>query len=377
MIRVGVVCDLREENWPSMDLIADMLMEHLHAAGDRLVATRLCPPMARRWTKLPLVGGTARANLGDRLTSRLWDYPRWLARRARQFDVFHIVDHSYAHLVRSLPSCRAIVTCHDLDAVTFSPSRLLAARVLDGLARAAHVACVSETTRAHLLATGQIDPIRTSVVYVGVHPSCSPFAVPESDRAVEQQLGPRRLELLHVGSTIPRKRIETLLQILRGVRDSNEDVRLLRVGGPLTPAQRALAQKLNVAESIVELPFVDRPTLAALYRRASLVLLPSDREGFGLPLVEAMACSTPVVVSSIPSLREIGGSAAIYCEPGDTAAWVATISRLLRLQDTDPCDWQARKDACVKWSARFNWATYTAQMTRLYLETSLVSARAS
>ena len=72
--------------------------------------------MMRRWTRLPLVGGGSRAQLGDRLTGRLWDYPRWLAPRARDFDVFHIVDHSYAHLIRALPADRTIVTCNDTDA---------------------------------------------------------------------------------------------------------------------------------------------------------------------------------------------------------------------------------------------------------------------
>ena len=65
------------------------------------------------------------------------------------------------------------------------------------------------------------------------------------------------------------------------------------------------------------MPLLDRDELADLYRRAALVLLPSDREGFGLPVVEAMACGTPVVASDIPALREIGGDAAAYCAPGD------------------------------------------------------------
>src|ERR1700681_4503282 len=109
-IRLGVVCDLREEGWHSMDLIADMLMQMLPlVAADQVAPTRLCPPMPRRWTRLPWVGGAARASLGDRLTGRLWDYPRWLAPRAGDFDLFHIVDHSYAHLVRALWPHPAIV----------------------------------------------------------------------------------------------------------------------------------------------------------------------------------------------------------------------------------------------------------------------------
>ena len=93
------------------------------------------PALRRRWTRLPIVGAGGRAQLGDRLTGRLWDYPRWLRPKRGDFDVFHIVDHSYAHLVRVLPADRTVVTCHDLDAIQaalprnrwrLDPARLLA-----------------------------------------------------------------------------------------------------------------------------------------------------------------------------------------------------------------------------------------------------------
>ena len=65
------------------------------------------------------------------------------------------------------------------------------------------------------------------------------------------------------------------------------------------------------------LPFLDRATLAAVYRRSALVLLPSEREGFGLPVLEALACGTPVVASDIDALREVGGDAVRYCPAED------------------------------------------------------------
>jgi glycosyltransferase involved in cell wall biosynthesis len=378
-IRLGVVCDLREEGWHSMDLIADMLMQKLpEIAGGRIAATRLCLPMTRRWTALPLVGGTARAQLGDRLAGRLWDYPRWLARRAGNFDLFHVVDHSYAHLVRALLPRPTVVTCHDVDAIEAAlpgrnarlhPARLLASGVLEGLARAAHVACSSQTTKTQLLATGRVDPERVSVVYLGVHPSCTPRPEPRWDREIDERVGPRRLALLHVGSTIPRKRIDTVLEVLRGVRDALGDVVLLRAGGPLAPAQRDLAETLGVAGAIVEFPFVERPMLAALYRRAALLLLPSDREGFGLPLVESMACGTPVVASAIPALEEIGGDAATYCAPGAASQWVSSVGALLRQRNADPAGWEARKRRGIAAAARFNWDSYASEMAARYTQT--------
>jgi len=375
-LRVGVICDLREEGWHSMDLIADMLLEALPGvAGADLIATRLCPPMVRRWGRLPVIGKRARAHLGDRLTGRLWDYPRWLAPQVANFDAFHIVDHSYAHLVRVLPAGRTTVTCNDIDAIhaarpgapgRFGPARLLASHVLDGLSRAAHVACISLATQSALLATGRVKPERSSVVYLGVHPSCSPAPAPKWDAEIDRRLGPRGVEILHVGSTIPRKRVDVLLETIAGVRKAFGAVRLVRVGGCLTQAQRALAASLGICDAIVELPFLERPLLAALYRRSTLVVLPSDREGFGLPVVEAMACGTPVVASALPALREAGATAATYCDAGSVPQWIETVTTLLRQCEADPSAWASRERASIAAASRFNWNTYAAEMTKLY-----------
>lgn len=370
-IRVAVVCDLREEGWHSMDLMADMLMDTLPAVAHGVCeVSRLCPPMVARWSRLPIIGRTPRARLGDRLTGRLWDYPRWLVPRVPDFDVFHILDHSYAHLVRVLPADRTVVTCYDLDAVRARPAsrahrlpaRLLSAQILKGLGRAAHVACVSHATRTELLETGQVDADRVSVVYAGVHPSCSP-----ENGGAEARTGVRSApELLHVGSTIPRKRIDVLLEMLAGVRRAVPDVRLTRVGGKMTSEQRALARTLGVLDAVTEMPFMERNDLAALYRRASLVVLPSDREGFGLPVVEALACGTPVVASAIPALQEVGGDGVTYCTPGDVQAWIEAASGLLRERETEPTAWQVRRQRALAASSRFSWTTYATEMTRVY-----------
>jgi glycosyltransferase involved in cell wall biosynthesis len=381
-LRVAVICDLREEGWHSMDLIADMLLETLPVvAGNDIRATGLCPRMVPRWSRLPLVGGASRARLGDRLTGRLWDYPRWLAPRIPEFDIFHIVDHSYAHLVRVLPAERTIVTCNDTDAIQaalrgglsrFAPASLLASHILDGLGRAARVACISEATRAELLASGAVKPEHTSVVPLGVHPSCSQAPAPRWDVEIDRMLGPRGVEILHVGSTIPRKRIDVLLEIVAGVRRTIQSVKLIHVGGVFTPAQRTLAGTLGISNALVELPFLERPLLAALYRRASVLVLPSEREGFGLPVVEAMACGTPVVASAIAALREAGGDAAIYCRVGDVPRWVEVVTDLLRWRESDPAAWTSRQTAGIVAAARFNWNTYASEMTALYKKTGRV-----
>ena len=152
---------------------------------------------------------------------------------------------------------------------------------------------------------------------------------------------------------------------MAGVR-SRQPVRLIRVGGPLTPAQRALAVRLGIEGAIVEVPFQPRPVLAELYRRARLVLLPSLREGFGLPIVEAMACGAVVVASDLPVLRESGGVAATYCALGNNHEWVDTVMVLAAEKARAPETWAERQTAGLARAAGFTWDAYAQRMIDIY-----------
>jgi glycosyltransferase involved in cell wall biosynthesis len=377
-LRVAVIADYAEEGWPSMDLVAEMLMAHLAREHAETIEAQLVrPPMRRRLTRVRAIADKGRVSGLDRVAARLWDYPRTLARLASRFDVYHIVDHSYAHLVHSLPQARTIVTCHDVD--TFrsvlqprdeprsAPYRWMTRRILTGLARAARIACDSEATRRALIALAHLPEDRLTVIPNGTDTGGQPNADAAADFEAARLLGPRRApELLHVGSTIERKRIDLLLDLFAGVRRARPDVRLIRVGGPFTAEQRVRARELGVLDAIAVLPFVDRATLAAVYRRSALALLPSEREGFGLPVIEALACGTPVVASDIPVLKEVGGPVVTYCPVGDRDTWVQTIVRLLIERESDRLTWRQRRDAGIARAEAFSWSRYTSSVCDLY-----------
>jgi glycosyltransferase involved in cell wall biosynthesis len=390
--RIGIVSDLREEQWHSMDLIAEMLLLHLDAPGLRMVEpTELRPSMARRLTRAPLVGRLRVAGTADRIVNRILDYPRWLAPRRDDFDLFHVVDHSYAHLVTDLPAGRTIVTCHDLDAFRgvlpgsrggSTISRALGRRALVGLQAAARVVCVSQASADELRSYDVVDPARIAVIPNGVHPTCGSRPDYRADQEVCDLLGadvPGQVELLHVGSTIARKRIDALLETIAALRRVRPGVRLIRVGEAFTAAQERHVRRLGLEDAVAVLPFVDRRVLASLYRRATLLLQPSEREGFGLPVAEAMACGTPVVASRIAALVEVGGRAATFCPVGDVPAWVSAIADLLEERDRAPGDWHARGAAAMAQSRRFSWREHARRMTELYLELlpGAASSRAS
>ena len=362
-----------------MDLVANMLFDRLTAEHGRTVEVQLIrPPMRRRASRLPGTRGSRAAFTVDRFTNRLWDYPREMRSLAACFDVFHIVDHSYSQLVHRLPAARTLVTCHDLDTFrsVLEPEieqrstvfRAMTRHILDGLRKAGHIACDTAATRDALVLRAGIDSAVMTVVPNGPHPSCSPAPEPVADAEAARLLGPAGAapELLHVGSTIARKRIDVLLAIVAVVRTVVPNVRLVRVGGPFTAEQRALARELGVDDAVTVLPFLDRSTLAAVYRRSALVLMPSEREGFGLPVIEAMACGTPVAASDIDAMREVGDRAALYCRPGDVEAWARTVVGALAERRSRPEAWQGRRDAAVERSRAFSWSRYAADVVALY-----------
>jgi glycosyltransferase involved in cell wall biosynthesis len=379
--RVAIVSDLREERWHSMDLIAEMLLLNLRSPESRWVdAVQVRPAMVRRLTRLPLVGRLRAADTADRIVNRFWDYPRWLAPQRDDFDLFHVIDHSYAHLVTSLPPGRTLVSCHDLDAFqgVLSGSsggslvaRSLARRLLQGLIAARKVVCGSLATRDELLSHGLVPPERVTVVLHGVHPTSSPWPDASADAEVAALLGApdaARPELLHVGSTIPRKRIDVLLTVFAEARRARPALRLIRVGDTFTPGQQQLVARLGLSDHVTVLPFVERRVLAAIYRRAALLLQPSDREGFGLPVAEAQACGTAVIASQLAALREVGGEAAVYCPIGDVPRWTAAVSALLDERAGNPDRWQARRTAGITQAQRFDWREHARRMTDVYRE---------
>jgi len=375
--RVALVCDFLEENWPSMDLVADMLFEHLERAhaGD-FSFTRLRPAMRKRLGRLPFDSSWLRN--ADRLASRFIDYPRWLRRRARDFDLFHVVDHSYAQLVHYLPAQRAIVTCHDLDTFRclLEPEReprprwfrAMTARTLSGLKAAAFVITVSSAVRDEIIRHRLSPPERVKVIANGVHPSCSPIPDVRADAELERLLpadSGAAIWLLSVGSSMARKRLDVLLRVFADLRRQLPELRLLRVGGRLTPPQLQLARELGVENALVELGTVDRAVLSAAYRRAHLLLHTSEAEGFGLPLIEAMASGCPVIASGIPVLREVGGAAATYCSVADVDAWKTAVLELLPPRSGQDV-YQLARERAIAHAAAFSWVENARRTTYIY-----------
>jgi glycosyltransferase involved in cell wall biosynthesis len=377
--RIGLICDFVEENWPSMDLVADMVLERLeqeHSAT--LQVARICPPLRRRFGQLPGIGKAAVFHNADRLMNRFVDYRRTLKPLAGEFDLFHLIDHSYSQLILDLPPGRTVVTCHDLDTFrcVLEPERqsrprwfrAMTERILGGFRKAGHVIAVSAATGDEIVRLGLHPPGRVTVISNGVHPSCNPLSNPVADSQLSRLLpidSQDGMLLLNVGSSMPRKRLDLLLRVFAEVRKHLANIRLLHIGERLTAEQRQLARELGVEASLIELSGLNRDVLAAAYRRSGLLLHTAEAEGFGLPLIEAMACGCQVIASDLPVLREVGGTAATYCAVGDIEGWknavLASIEGVPSQEDRKLGRQQAFSNA-----ARFSWSENAAQTARVY-----------
>jgi glycosyltransferase involved in cell wall biosynthesis len=377
-LRVAVCADFREEGWPSMDRVADQLLVSLARDHRTTIdAASVCPPFRRRATRVS--SGRAAWNV-DRGLNRLIDYPRHVQTIESAYDVFHVVDHSYSQLVRRLPVGRTIVTCHDLDTFRsiFEPDaeprpplfRAMTRHILAGLEQAACVTCDTAAIRDALVARGCISAERVVVVPVGVGAEFQPDAEEASDREAARLVNSpaSAVEILHVGSNVARKRIDDVLHCVAEVRRQIRDVRLVRVGGPFTAAQADLARALGLTDWISMLPPLDDKTLAAVYRRAAVVILASEREGFGLPVIEAFACGAPVVASDLGVLREVGGTVAEFCRVGDRAAFAQAMAAIVRERLERPERAAIRRTRAIARAQRFTWAHFAGRLATIYLE---------
>jgi glycosyltransferase involved in cell wall biosynthesis len=223
---------------------------------------------------------------------------------------------------------RRVVTVHDLTFKRFP--ELLQKETLENLDRhmkrelawSDAVICVSESTRQDLLRYYDLDPSRAVTVLSGL---ADPIA------GVPVEGLPSRY-LLFVSTIEPRKNLGVLLDAYRRLRQSGAyDGSLVVVGRVGWKSESMLARLRE--EGIVHLDYVKAPQLATIYERAEAFVFPSIYEGFGFPLLEAMAHGVPTIAADSSSLPEVGGDATLYFAPHDSVALENQLRRLLNEPD--------------------------------------------
>jgi glycosyltransferase involved in cell wall biosynthesis len=168
------------------------------------------------------------------------------------------------------------------------------------------------------------------VIPLASSPAFRPHSDPMADVEVWTRYGLKKGYVLYVGGFKPHKNVPTLVRAFAGLSNVLRTRHpLVLVGGPLPTDLEGFIKNSEVRDDIKAVGMVADDDLPALYRGAGLFAFPSHYEGFGLPVLEAMACGTPVVCSSTPALLELAGDAAIFCDPDDPEAWVIALRELL------------------------------------------------
>lgn len=269
--------------------------------------------------RVPAVAHTGRARLrvNDAISRA---YLRWA--------VPDVVHHTYYPTDHQLapPHVATVLTVYDMIhercATLFQDSVDMAARKARAVQRASHVICISEATRRDLLESIPVDPSRVSVVHLATdfHTSASQLSKYGGGEVSAPYL-------LFVGERRGYKNFSRLTQALRLLPQPLRALRLVLFGGgAIRPSEWGELSGAGLGEMAVTHLEGDDALLRSLYANAVALVYPSLYEGFGIPVLEAMACGCPVICGKTSSLPEVAGSAAEFCDPTEPASIAAAIA---------------------------------------------------
>ncbi len=262
----------------------------------------------------------------------------WLPRYLQRIDVDLLFSPSYSAPIFS--PVETVVTVHDItyevNPKWFHPKERIKMRTLTRVAakRADHIIAVSESTKRDLVDYYKISSDKISVIYEASNEKFKP-AVVERNRIVNKYKLNNNF-FLYVGSFFARRNIPVLIEAFQYVREEVPDVELLLIGQdrsypPLKLNQLLTGKGLN--EKVKWIEYVSEADLVTLYNLASAFVYPSSYEGFGLPVLEAMSCGTPVITGDRSSLPEVVGKSGLLVEPTDARAFAAAMIGILKNEE--------------------------------------------
>ena len=247
----------------------------------------------------------------------------------KKADIYFSPDYSLPN--RRLP-CPAVVTVPDLAFISYPRTKnrrygaYLRLMVPAAARRAGAVIAISDYTKREVVRLLGVPGKKVTRIYCG------------RDESFENEGGGSRMAddlssyILCVGTLDPRKNITGLVEAFSLLKKRGKVAHRLVLAGPRKFGYgriRSVIDRLDVRSDVIEMGYVGRDKLHALYRGATLFILPSIYEGFGLPLLEAMACGTPVAASNVTAIPEVAGDAALYFDPLDIDGMASAMRRLI------------------------------------------------
>ncbi len=221
----------------------------------------------------------------------------------------------------------------------------------------------SESTRQDAIRLANISPQKIFTAQLGVTSDFAPLdTTSASANAVRQKYNLPEHFVLYVGLIEPRKNVPTLLQAFAQVSPQFPDYRLVMAGrrGWMVEHLDQQVADLGLAEKVLFTGYIEQKDLPMIFNLAQCFVYPSFYEGFGLPVLEAMACGVPVITSNVSSMPEILGNAGVQVSPHDSQGLAAALQGLL----SDPAERKRLSALGIERAATFTWQR-TAEKTRL------------
>jgi len=295
-----------------------------------------------------------------------WVVPRLLHRH--KADVYH----SVYYLMPYVTGVPTLLTLYDLIPIHFPEHSTLKARLFFrgatalALRTAQHMLAISEATRRDFLARFSLLPERITAIPLAADPAFTP-QTPEVVAALRTRYHLPEKFILYLGSNKPHKNLVRLVEAWAVIQAEVPDVTLVIAGAwlPQHPESRQRAHALGIDDRVCWLGPLPGADLPALYTAPETFIFPSLYEGFGLPVIEALACGTPVACANTSSLPEVAGDAAVLFDPTQTESIVDAMRQLLGDGDLR-VDLRQRG---LAQAAKFSWSR-TAQETLTLYRTS-------
>lgn len=310
-------------------------------------------------------------------------FQRWclypLVLQGMQFDLIHILDQSHANLAAFCRARKKVITCHDLfplrvfrgDFPNDTPglNEHSFSVLVNQIKKCDHVIVPSRSTLTDLVELTNFSAEKISVVHHGTNEHF--YAPSTPGRVALRQAIRERFALpadckliMHVGTGVPYKNVPGILRVIHELAQSSlTNFRLLRLGARPNEDEIALARDLQIEKLVI---YGGQPAedseLGDFYRASDVFLFPSLWEGFGWPVLEAMACGLPVIASTAGSLPEIVGSGGVLCSPTDYQNMAAEIIQLF----TNAALNESRRQSALSRAACFSWKKAADSLAQVY-----------
>jgi len=280
-----------------------------------------------------------------------------------------VLFHSTEHLLFPLHKTPAVLTVHDLIFKLYPDyhKRMNLWYLNEAMPlyceRAQAIIAVSESTKRDIVNNYGTDPLKIHVVYEAAADHFKPPSAEQIDAVRRKYELPRRF-LIHLSTIEPRKNLDRLLDALLAVRPVHPDLHLVLAGGKgwLFDEFFARIESQGLSNFVRSLGWVPDEDLPAVLAAADLAVQPSLYEGFGLPVLEHMACGQVVAASNAASHPEVGGEAAAYFDPTDVSAMTTVILSLLN----DDMEYAQRRESGLIQAAKFSWQRAARETRAVY-----------